>query len=93
MDNKHTVDLFWPMFLGYFAANTFLCVPGILLLIVGIWIRPCLYIGLCLLAIDLFLSLGLALRTREVEINTGIPNSREAQETHEEQTDERIEDS
>ena len=91
MENKHTVDLFWSLFLGYFAANTFLSVPGIILLIVGIWIRPCLYIGLCLLAIDLFLSLGMAIKTREGEVYTGAPNSREAKEAHAEKTDEMTE--
>ncbi len=91
MKEKHTVNLFWPMFLGYFMANMFLSVPGIILLIVGIWLRPCLYIGLCFLAIDLFLSLGMAIKTRKVEVYTGVPNSRETQEVHAEQPDEKIE--
>ncbi|MBQ8344712.1 MAG: hypothetical protein IJY42_00395 [Clostridia bacterium] len=34
-----------------------LLIPGVILLMVGIWIRPCLYIGLVLLVADVVLSL------------------------------------
>ena len=42
-----------------------LFIPGIILLIIGIFVKPCLYIGLALLLIDIVLSLIEQLRIRQ----------------------------
>lgn len=71
MEQKHTVSLFWTFFLGYLVVGFIhLFLPGVILLIAGIWVRPCLYIGLCLLVLDLIFSLRLAIPKHRVIVYT-----------------------
>lgn len=50
--------MFWLFVLTNFVFHFFyLFVPGIILCIVGIWVRVCLWIGLAILGFDLILSL------------------------------------
>ena len=57
--NKHTVSFFW------------LFIPCIILLIVGIFVKPCLYVGLALLLIDILLSLIEQFRIRQAFLKEG----------------------
>lgn len=50
---EYNHGLFWIGFLMNVFKNWFLLVPGIALCIIGIWKKPCLYIGLALLMIDI----------------------------------------
>ena len=47
----------------------YLSVPGIILCIVGIWIKSCLYIGLAILGLDLILSIIEQLRIRNAAVS------------------------
>lgn len=67
MEGKYPRSLFWITFLtNFFAKHVYLALPGFTLLIVGIWTRPCLWIGLGLLVLDVCLSLMQAIQTRKV---------------------------
>lgn len=50
----------WKLFLIGFLMNTvrlfFIVIPALILLVVGIWVLPCLYIGFALLAIALIIA-------------------------------------
>lgn len=58
MKGKYPVQLFW---LGFIANVLFrfmyLTLPGIILLIIGIWVFPCLVAGAVLLAVSIIVSL------------------------------------
>lgn len=58
MERKYPPKMFWLFVLTNFLFHFFyLFVPGIILCIVGIWIKLCLYIGLAILGLDLILSI------------------------------------
>ena len=65
----------WIFFLGvqlHFTIDLhffYLSVPGIILCIVGIWIKSCLYIGLAILGLDLILSIIEQLRIRNATVS------------------------
>ncbi len=81
MDKRYPKDLFWFHFFQTFLFHhIFLWLPGITLLIVGIWVRPCLYVGLGFLVMDLIASYLNAVRTRDVFLNSDNPNFKEAQD-------------
>lgn len=57
-DKKYPASLFWMGFLMNFILKyIFLLLPALVLMIVGIWVKVCLVVGLVLLALDLLLSL------------------------------------
>ena len=66
MDRKYPAKLFWfnvlTDFLFYFF---YLLISGIILSIVGIWVKLCLLIGLSILGLDLILSIIKQLRIRK----------------------------
>ena len=75
MQEKYPRSLFWTVFLtNFFAKHVYLALPGFTLLIVGIWTRPCLWIGLGLLVLDACLSLTQALHTRKAFLTSDDPN-------------------
>lgn len=81
MDGEYPKSLFLTVFFSNFLVkHIYLALPGLTLLIVGIWVKPCLYIGLAFLALDLILSLLGALQNRKVFLTSDNPNFREAQE-------------
>ena len=60
---------------------SWLFIPGIILLIVGMFVRPCQYIGFVLLLIDIALSLIEQLRIRQAFLDeSGSPDFREFQD-------------
>ena len=69
MDRKYPTKMFWFFVLTNFLFHFFyLSVPGIILFIVGVWIKPCLRIGLIILGLDLILSIIEQLRIRKVAV-------------------------
>ena len=65
-DRKHPTSLFIIGFITNILFHFFwLFLPSIILLIVGIFVKSCLYIGLALLLIDIVLSLIEQLRIRQ----------------------------
>ena len=62
MKKNHT-KMFWLFVIMDFLFHFFyLLIPGIVLCIIGIWLKPCLWIGLVLLGIDMILSILKQLR-------------------------------
>lgn len=58
MDRKYPTKMFWFFVLTNFMFHFFyLSVPGIILCIVGIWVKSCLWIGLAVLGLDVILSI------------------------------------
>ena len=58
MERKYPTKMFWLFVLTNFLFHFFyLSVPGIILCIVGIWVKSCLWIGLAILGLDLILSI------------------------------------
>lgn len=69
MERKYPSNMFWFFVLTNFLFHFFyLSVPGIVLCIVGIWIRSCLWIGLALLGLDVILSIVEQLRIRKAAV-------------------------
>lgn len=70
MKGKYPVKMFWLFVLTNFLFHFFyLSVPGIILCIVGIWVKFCLYIGLAILVLDLILSIIEQLRIRSAAVS------------------------
>lgn len=58
MERKYPAKMFWLFVLTNFLFHFFyLSVPGIILCVVGIWVKPCLWIGLAILGLDLIFSI------------------------------------
>lgn len=69
MERKYPAKMFWLFVLTNFLFRFFyLSVPGIILCIVGIWVKSCLYIGLAILGLDVILSIIEQLRHRNAAV-------------------------
>ena len=69
MERKYPTKMFWLFVLTNFLLHFFyLSIPGIILCIVGIWAKPCLWIGLAILGLDVILSIIEQLRLRKVAV-------------------------
>ena len=69
MERKYPTKMFIFFVLTNFLFHFFyLFVPGIVLCIVGIWSKTCLWIGLAILGLDLVLSIIEQLRIRQAAI-------------------------
>lgn len=69
MRRKYPTKMFWLYVLANFLLHfLYLFIPGIVLCIVGIWVRFCLWIGLAILGLDMILSIIEQLRIRKVAI-------------------------
>ena len=69
MERKYPVKMFLLFVLTNFLFHYFyLLIPGIVLLIAGIWSGPCLWGGLALLGLDLILSVIEQLRIRKAAV-------------------------
>ena len=53
---RYPISLFWVGFIINFFKNCLLNAVMIILLIAGIWYKPCMYAGLAILALDLILA-------------------------------------
>lgn len=70
MERKYPTKMFWLFVLTNFLFHfIYLSVPGIILCIVGIWAKPCLYIGFVILGLDLILSIIEQLRIRNAAVS------------------------
>ena len=69
MERKYPKNLFLFFVISDFICHFFyLFVPGVILCIVGIWARTCLWIGLGILGIDIILSVIDQLNIRRVSL-------------------------
>lgn len=58
MERKYPAKMFLLFVLTNFLFHFFyLSIPGIILCVAGIWVRPCLWIGFVILGLDLVLSI------------------------------------
>ena len=77
--NKYPVRLFVIGFLMNLTKKIFLIFTGIILLIIGIWVKWCFLVGVALLLLDVIISLIEQIRIRSVTINSDNPNFEEWQ--------------
>ena len=71
MERKYPTKMFWLFVLTNFLFHFFyLSIPGIILSIVGIWVKSCLWIGLAILVLDVILSIIEQLRIRKAAITS-----------------------
>ena len=56
MKRHYNWGLFWIGFMMNLTKNFIIFILGLVLCIIGIWVKPCLYIGVALLAIDVVIS-------------------------------------
>ena len=69
MERKYPAKMFWLFVLTNFLFHFFyLSIPGIILCIVGIWVKSCLWVGLAILGLDVILSIIEQLRIRKAAI-------------------------
>lgn len=69
MERKYPIKMFLFFVLTNFLFHFFyLSLPGFLLCIVGIWVKPCLWAGLAVLLLDLILSIIEQLQIRNAAI-------------------------
>ena len=69
MERKYPTKMFWFFVLTNFLFHFFyLSVPGIILCIVGIWVKSCLWIGLAILGLDMMLSIIEQMRIRKAAV-------------------------
>ena len=69
MERKYPKKMFWFFVLTNFLFHFFyLSFPGIILCLIGIWVKPCLWIGLSILLLDLILSIIDQLRIRKAAV-------------------------
>lgn len=69
MERKYPTKMFWFFVLTNFLFHFFyLSLPGIILCVVGIWVKSCLWIGLAILLLDLILSIIEQMRIRKAAI-------------------------
>ena len=69
MKRKYPAKMFWLFVLTNFLFHFFyLSIPGIILSIVGIWVKSCLWIGLVILGLDVILSIIVQLHIREAAV-------------------------
>lgn len=81
MKEKYPVNLFMIGFISNIIGRFFfLFFPAVILIIIGIWVKACLIIGLGLLGLDIVLSFGEQLILRNVTLNSDNPNFKEVQD-------------
>ena len=69
MERKYPTKMFWLFVLTNFLFHFFyLSIPGIILCIVGIRIKSCLWIGVAILGLDVILSIIEQLRIRKAAV-------------------------
>ena len=70
MERKYPTKMFWLFVLTNFLFHFFyLSIPGIILCIVGIWVKYCLWIGLAILGLDAILSIIEQFRIRKAAVS------------------------
>ena len=70
MERKYPTKMFWLFVLTNFLFHFFyLSIPGIILCVVGIWVKTCLWIGVTILGLDAILSIIEQLRIRKAAVS------------------------
>ena len=70
MERKYPTKMFWLFVLTNVLFHFFyLSIPGIILCVVGIWVKPCLWIGVTVLGLDAILSIIEQLRIRKAAVS------------------------
>ena len=70
MERKYPTKMFWLFVLTNFLFHFFyLSIPGIILCVVGIWVKPCLWIGVTVLGLDAIFSIIEQLRIRKAAVS------------------------
>ena len=71
MKSNYPAKLFWFFVFTNFLFHFFyLSIPGMILCIIGIWVKPCLWIGLAVLGLDAILSIIEQLRIRKAAVTS-----------------------
>ena len=69
MERKYPTKMYWFFVLTNFLFHFFyLFISGIILCIIGIWVKSCLWIGLTILGLDVILSIIEQLRIRKAAV-------------------------
>lgn len=69
MERKYPAKMFWfNVIMNFLFFFFYLSLPGILFCIIGIWAKPCLWIGLAILFLDLILSIIEQMRLRQAAL-------------------------
>lgn len=72
MEREYPTKMFWLFVLTNFLFHFFyLFIPGIILCIAGIWVKPCLWVGFIILGLDMILSIIEQLRIRKAAVTPG----------------------
>ncbi len=79
-DRNYPISLFVIGFLMNLTKNFFLLFPGLIFLIIGIWVNWCFVVGLVLLLVDVLLSFVEQTKIRNATINSDNPNFKEWQD-------------
>ena len=79
-DKKYPISLFIIGALINLTKNFFLFFSSIILLIVGIWVKGCFFVGIALLLLDVIISLIEQIQIRSATISSDNPNFKEWQE-------------
>ena len=66
MKRKYNSTLFWLGFLLNIVRLFWIGIPAVILLMIGIWVRPCLYIGSALLLVLLLVALVQQLQIKKM---------------------------
>ena len=67
MERKYPMKMFWLFVLtNFFLHYFFLSIPGIILCVVGIWKKACLWVGIAVLLLDMILAILRQLQIRKV---------------------------
>lgn len=69
MERNYPAKMFWFFVFTNFLFHFFyLSLPGIILCVVGIWVKSCLWVGLAILLLDLILSIVEQMRIRKAAL-------------------------
>lgn len=79
-EKKYPTSLFVIGFFMNLTKNLILFFPGVILLIIGIWVKWCLILGIALLLIDVIVSLIEQIQIRNATVNSDNPDFKEWQD-------------
>lgn len=77
---KYPMDLFFMgLFMDIFIRHFYLFIPAVILMIIGIWVKVCLIIGIVLLGLDIIIALVEQIGIRSALINNENPEIKDFQ--------------
>lgn len=78
---RYSSSLFWSGFFINILKRFYITIPAVILLIIGIWFKPCLYIGIALAVFVLVISLIEQLNIKKTFETSDNPNFEEFADT------------